>query len=182
MSKKAFSNPLFWPRKGLGSFFMDYPDEPAASEVGLQKARAIHLLAQALAMLPDKARWKDDWGRLRGVDRPPPHARRGDCAALSVVRSIGEDTTICAADVAGSWLPFELASDLVRDRGLQAGSRFMLWISEDGSVLPQDIDTDVLQEPRLSPEEESERLELRRRSESRIQMRASTTEYKGDSP
>jgi hypothetical protein len=65
-------------------------------------------------------------------------------------------------------------------RGLTPGSRFVWWMSNDGSVRLSDIDSDLPKEPQLSDSEDEERRCLRETSKRRFEEGTFPPDYAGD--
>jgi hypothetical protein len=61
-------------------------------------------------------------------------------AAKATVDSISGRKAICLVEIAGTTLPVEFPADLLHARNLKVGMRFLWWMSQDGSVVPQNID------------------------------------------
>jgi hypothetical protein len=84
--------------------------------------------------------------------------RLGTVPAIAFIESITGKKARCLVQVAGSELPVELPVRILDARGFKKGTRFLWWMSEDGSVAAEDIDD--LPPNRLTTAEEAEAHQL----------------------
>ena len=66
--------------------------------------------------------------------------RAGTLPAFARFQSIAGRKAHCAVQIAGTELPVELPAHVLTSHGLKPGSRFLWWMSQDGSVALEDID------------------------------------------
>lgn len=120
------------------------------------------------------------WRAVQELKSRSPIGHRGTLLTRCVIESIRGEEAHCRVEVEGAWLPVAFNAALLRRHNLSEGMKFIWWMREDGDVMPEDIDPDLPQMPKLSSEEESTYRQLQTDFRHRLDSGEVWEEYTGD--
>jgi hypothetical protein len=167
-----------WPEADVGSLGSETWRTPSPKE----DEPDTHRLDSRYPTVHTCSLGKVVWRPVQDTKPRYPLGPRGTLAARCVVESIEGDEARCLVEVEGVHLRVALNAAFLRQHNLSEGMKFLWWMSDDGIVLPQDIDPDVPQTPRLSAEEETVHRQLWEEFQKRIESGEVWEEYTGNGP